>query len=105
MREEPAGRFVYLVRETKGQADIEKLRWESEGWKIKFGEAHFDAIGVDYAFGEKSDLLIVPSGAKVIPFPTDRRIVPPDEVAAAVRFDTPPRLLARGGRRLLRRRS
>jgi type III restriction enzyme len=88
VREEPAGRFLYLVRETKGHADIEKLRFESEGWKIKFGRAHFDAIGVDYAFGEKPELLIVPSEAKVIPFPTDRRIVPPDEVDAAVRFTT-----------------
>jgi type III restriction enzyme len=88
VREEPAGRFFYLVRETKGHADIEKLRFESEGWKIKFGEAHFRAIGVDYAFGEKPDLLIVPSGAKVIPFPTDRRIEPPDKVAAAARYST-----------------
>jgi type III restriction enzyme len=62
VREEPAGRFVYLVRETKGHSDIDKLRFESEGWKIKFGQAHFDAIGVDYAFGEKPESLIVPSG-------------------------------------------
>jgi type III restriction enzyme len=88
VREEPVGRFFYLVRETKGQADIEKLRFESEGWKIKFGQAHFDAIGVDYAFGAKPELLVVPSEAKVIPFPADRRIVPPDEVAAAARFST-----------------
>jgi SOS-response transcriptional repressor LexA len=88
VREELEGRFVYLVRETKGHADIEKLRFESEGWKIKFGQAHFDAIGVDYAFGEKPELLIIPSGAKVIPFPTDRRVVPPDEVDAAARFST-----------------
>jgi type III restriction enzyme len=31
VREEPAGLFVYLVRETKGQSDIDKLRFESEG--------------------------------------------------------------------------
>lgn len=29
VREEPEGRFIYLVRETKGHADIEKLRFES----------------------------------------------------------------------------
>lgn len=61
VREEPDGRYLYLVRETKGTDQIEKLQWESEGWKIKFGEAHFRAIGVDYAFGEKLDVLIEPS--------------------------------------------
>lgn len=61
VREEPAGRFLYLVRETKGGSDIDKLRFESEGWKIKFGQAHFEAIGVDYAFGDKPSTLIEPS--------------------------------------------
>ena len=61
VREEPDGKYLYLVRETKGTDKIEKLQWESEGWKIKFGEAHFRAIGVDYAFGEKLDVLIEPS--------------------------------------------
>ena len=32
-----------------------------EGWKIKFGKAHFDAIGVDYAFGDAPKSLIEPS--------------------------------------------
>jgi SOS-response transcriptional repressor LexA len=66
-REEPANRFFYLVRETKGGSDIEKLRFETEGWKIKFGLAHFDAIGVDYALADKPESLIVPSPAKSAP--------------------------------------
>jgi len=61
VREESDGRYLYLVRETKGTDQIEKLQWESEGWKIKFGEAHFRAIKVDYAFGEKLAVLIEPS--------------------------------------------
>lgn len=63
VREEPDGTYLYLVRETKGTDKIEKLQWESEGWKIKFGEAHFRAIGVDYAFGERLDVLIEPSAS------------------------------------------
>lgn len=57
-REESDGRYVYLVRETKGGDDIEKLRFESEGWKIKCGEAHFRAIKVDFRFGSKPEDLI-----------------------------------------------
>lgn len=59
---------VYLVRETKGTNDIDKLQWESEGWKIRFGEAHFEAIGVDYAFGKDPGSLIQPALGKVVPF-------------------------------------
>lgn len=55
---------VYLVRETKGHADIERLRFESEGWKIKFGQAHFVAIGVDYGFGDAPEALIVPTATE-----------------------------------------
>ena len=29
-----------------------------EGWKIKFGAAHFEALEVDYAFGTDPDALI-----------------------------------------------
>lgn len=61
VREEAAGRRLYLVRETKGGSDIEKLQWETEGWKIRCGEAHFNAIVVDYAFGHDPDKLIQPS--------------------------------------------
>jgi len=58
VREEADGRYVYLVRETKGDDDIDKLRFESEGWKIKCGAAHFNAIKVDFAFGSKPEDLI-----------------------------------------------
>lgn len=52
------GRAVYLVRETKGTDDLEKLQWESEGWKIKFGRAHFSALRVDFSFGHDPKVLI-----------------------------------------------
>ncbi|MBA3381246.1 MAG: hypothetical protein H0T97_05185 [Actinobacteria bacterium] len=38
--------------------------FESEGWKIKFGQAHFHAIGVDYAFGDAPKALIVPTATE-----------------------------------------
>ena len=76
--------MCYLVRETKGTDDIEKLQWESEGWKIKFGKAHFDAIGVDYAFGHDPKALIEPSLAEVLPFPTKGD----DEVGPTERYKT-----------------
>lgn len=60
VRRELDGHYLYLVRETKGTDKIENLQWESEGWKIRFGEAHFDSIRVDYAFGEKFEVLIEP---------------------------------------------
>ena len=58
IREGDNGSTLHLVRETKGGADIAKLQWESEGWKIKFGQAHFDALGVDFAFGNDPEVLI-----------------------------------------------
>ncbi|MXW42059.1 MAG: DEAD/DEAH box helicase [Acidimicrobiia bacterium] len=61
VRDDAAGHRLYLVRETKGGSDIEKLQWETEGWKIRFGEAHFNAIVVDYAFGHDLSTLIQPS--------------------------------------------
>jgi len=90
VREEPAGRFLYLVRETKGGSDIDRLRFESEGWKIRFGEAHFKAIGVDYAFGHDPMKLILAVGdlGNVIAFPGTRAIVPDDTIHAAARFVT-----------------
>lgn len=63
VREQATGTTIHLVRETKGGSDIDKLRWESEGWKIKFGAAHFESIGVDVAFGHDPTLLIEPLGA------------------------------------------
>jgi len=38
---------VYLIRETKGTKDFDKLR-TSEAYKIKCGKKHFDALGVDF---------------------------------------------------------
>lgn len=38
---------VYLVRETKNTKDLSKLR-PSEKEKIQCGQAHFDALGVDF---------------------------------------------------------
>lgn len=58
VRETPEGDRLYLVRETKGTDSIEKLQWESEGWKIKFGEAHFRAIDVDFMFHKDPNVLI-----------------------------------------------
>jgi type III restriction enzyme len=62
--EESEGQYAYLVRETKGGDDIEKLRFESEGWKIQCGDAHFRALNVDYAFGHDPAVLIDPVGYK-----------------------------------------
>ncbi len=58
VREHPEGKYLYLVRETKGTDKLEDLQWESEGWKIKFGTAHFEKIKVDYFWGKDPDVLI-----------------------------------------------
>jgi type III restriction enzyme len=58
VRSEDDGDYLYLVRETKGTDTIEDLQWETEGWKIKFGEAHFRALGADYDFGNNPETLI-----------------------------------------------
>lgn len=58
VRNEHDGDYLYLVRETKGTDQIADLQWETEGWKIKFGGAHFDALDVDYAFGSDPQILI-----------------------------------------------
>jgi type III restriction enzyme len=84
VRDESGRRRVYLVRETKGTDDIERLQWESEGWKIKFGQAHFAAIGVDYAFGKDAATLIRPTLAEVLPF----RVKSDDEVNTSERYRT-----------------
>ena len=55
---ESDGDYLYLIRETKGTDQIESLQWESEGWKIKFGQAHFKALGVNYAFGSDPEELL-----------------------------------------------
>lgn len=58
VRKEFAGHYLYLVRETKGTDVIENLQWETEGWKIKFGAAHFNALKVDYFFHNDPKVLI-----------------------------------------------
>ena len=58
VREHPEGKYLYLVRETKGTDKLEELQWESEGWKIKFGTAHFEALKVDYFWGNDPKVLI-----------------------------------------------
>jgi len=58
VRRLPEGQYLYLVRETKGTDVIENLQWEAEGWKIKFGEAHFRALRVDYSFNSDPRVLI-----------------------------------------------
>jgi type III restriction enzyme len=63
VRHEPDGAYLYLVRETKGTDQIGSLQWETEGWKIKFGAAHFQALGVDFTFGSSPATLIEASGA------------------------------------------
>jgi type III restriction enzyme len=58
VRTEDDGHYLYLVRETKGTDTIGDLQWETEGWKIKFGAAHFKALGISYAFGHDPATLI-----------------------------------------------
>ncbi|MGY1592262.1 DEAD/DEAH box helicase family protein [Geodermatophilus sp. SYSU D00708] len=58
IRKGTGGQYFYLVRETKGTDVIEDLQWETEGWKIKFGEAHFNALKVDYFFHKDPKVLI-----------------------------------------------
>ena len=48
------GEVVYLVRETKGGRDLEKLQFPKERMKILYGVKHFDAIGADYDWLEKA---------------------------------------------------
>jgi type III restriction enzyme len=58
VREHPEGNYLYLVRETKGTDKLEALQWESEGWKIKFGAAHFEELEVDYFWGNDPEALV-----------------------------------------------
>ena len=39
-----------IVIETKGNIDLSKLRFSSEGWKIRCAERYFDTLGVKYGF-------------------------------------------------------
>jgi type III restriction enzyme len=58
VRQHPKGNYLYLVRETKGTDKLEELQWESEGWKIKFGTAHFEKLKVDFSWGKDPQVLI-----------------------------------------------
>jgi type III restriction enzyme len=55
------GIVLYFVRETKGGAVLDELQYENERLKILFGKAHFDSIGVDYAFGKEPAKLLEPT--------------------------------------------
>jgi type III restriction enzyme len=65
VRQDPAGKYLYLVRETKGTDKLEELQWEAEGWKIKFGTAHFEKLKVDYFWGSDPRKLIEASPGAV----------------------------------------
>jgi type III restriction enzyme len=58
------GEVVYLVRETKGGTDLDKLQFPKEKMKILYGVKHFDAIGTDYDWLEKASQVKPNSGAK-----------------------------------------
>ncbi len=45
---------VYLVRETKGTRDLDKLRPDESG-KIRCGMVHFEYLGVDFAVATSAD--------------------------------------------------
>lgn len=56
--EHPESKDLCLVRETKGTDKLEELQWESEGWKIRSGTAHFEELKVDYFWGNDPKVLI-----------------------------------------------
>ena len=58
VREEPAGHYLYMVREIRRGPVLDELRFEHEQLKIKFGSAHFSGISVDYAFGRAPRFLL-----------------------------------------------
>lgn len=69
VREHPDGSYLYLVSETKGTDRLEELQWESEGWKIKFGSAHFRRLQVDFVWGKDPEVLIHASPNLRLPEP------------------------------------
>lgn len=48
IRKDKAGVKVQLIRETKGTAEIENLRFVHEINKVKVAKKHFQALGIDY---------------------------------------------------------
>ena len=53
-RDDEGGKKLYLVRETKGTKDLNKVR-PDERDKIKCGMKHFEALGVDYDYAVSGD--------------------------------------------------
>lgn len=73
-------KVVFLVKETKGVEEFAKLRKE-EQLKIRFGERHFEALGIPYEW--------VASGAEGVSYVLPAQgTLPPRSVA--VRADLPP---------------
>ena len=48
IRKDKDGVKIQLVRETKGTADVSKLRFSHEIRKVKVAHKHFSALGIDY---------------------------------------------------------
>lgn len=48
IRKDNEGVKIQLVRETKGTADVSKLRFSHEIRKVKVAHKHFSALGIDY---------------------------------------------------------
>ena len=42
------GEVVYIVRETKGTTNLDKLPFEMEKTKVLSGKAHFEELSVNY---------------------------------------------------------
>jgi type III restriction enzyme len=66
VRKDGEGMSLYLVRETKGSSNLDKLFREHEVWKVTFGRKHFDAINVDYRVVSKADELDNDSGEVLV---------------------------------------
>lgn len=54
IRKDEGGYKLELVVETKGTTDIEKLRFSSEGWKIRCAERYFDTLGIRYKVSDSN---------------------------------------------------
>ena len=52
--DESSPKRVYLVRETKGVSDFNKLH-QDEQLKIKYGQLHFDALGLSFEWTSEGD--------------------------------------------------
>lgn len=71
IRKNDQGIKMQLVRETKGTAEIEKLRFTHEIRKVKVAQKHFAALGIDYDvikgdepnWYSKKEIIIEPDGS------------------------------------------